>query len=47
MNKSEIINLFDALPEKMKKEYIAFILFLKDIEDSGEPRPASQEKGSP
>lgn len=47
MSKSEIIALFDALPEKMKKEFLVFIQFLKDSEDSGELQIAFREKGSP
>lgn len=47
MNESEIMKLFDSLPEKMKKEFLVFIQFLKDSEDNGEPRPAFLEKGSP
>ena len=46
MNESEIMKLFDQLPETMKKEYLAFIQFLKDSEDNGEPQPAFRETGS-
>lgn len=46
MRNNEIAEMIDSLPEQMKKEFLAFIQFLKDTEDNGEPRPASRETGS-
>lgn len=43
MDKEKFIELFEALSDRMKKEYLAFIRYLQDTEDNGEPRPASQE----
>lgn len=42
----DLIHLFEALPEEKKIEFILFIRFLKDTEDTVKPPPSLNQEGS-